>query len=65
MGDVAKYDKLRESSPVTPRGPRLDAARVLHHVRLRGLGRQAPFTDDMDRANFVALAEARALTAAT
>jgi hypothetical protein len=68
MGDVAKYDKLRESSPVTPRGPRLDAAGVLHHVRVRGLGRQALLTDDTDRADFVArlaaLAEAGALTAA-
>jgi len=35
---VAKYDKLREGSAVTPRGPRLDAADTLHHVMVRGLG---------------------------
>ena len=49
-----------------PRGPRLDAPGVLHHVMVRGLARQVIFTDDLDRADFVArlaaLAEAGSLT---
>ncbi len=37
-----------------PRGPRLDAPGVLHHVMARGLERRAIFRDDRDRADFVA-----------
>ena len=37
-----------------PRGPRLDAPGVLHHVMARGIMRQAIFPDDSDRNNFVA-----------
>lgn len=48
-----------------PRGPRLDAPGVLHHVMVRGLDRQVIFREDVDRAEFVArlasLAEAGAL----
>ena len=48
-----------------PRGPRLDAPGVLHHVMARGLDRQSIFRDDHDRDDFVrrlaALAEAGAL----
>lgn len=48
-----------------PRGPRLDAPGVLHHVMARGLDRQRIFRDDHDRDDFVrrltALAEAGAL----
>ena len=36
-----------------PRGPRLDAPGVLHHVMARGLDRQAIFRDDRDRDDFV------------
>ena len=36
-----------------PRGPRLDAPGVLHHVMVRGLDRQVIFRDDTDRAEFV------------
>jgi putative transposase len=47
-----------------PRGPRLDAPGVLHHVMARGLDRQFIFRDDRDRDDFVgrlaALAEAGA-----
>jgi REP element-mobilizing transposase RayT len=49
-----------------PRGPRLDAPGVLHHVMARGLDRQTIFRDDRDRDDFVRrlarLVEARALT---
>jgi len=49
-----------------PRGPRLDAPDVLHHVMARGLERHHIFRDDHDREDFVrrlaALAEAGALT---
>ena len=49
-----------------PRGPRLDAPGVLHHVMVRGLERRAIFRDDRDRADFVrrlaALAASGALT---
>jgi putative transposase len=38
---------------VMPRGPRLDAPGVLHHVMTRGLARRAIFRDDQDRADFV------------
>ena len=52
-------------SPAIPRGPRLDAPGVLHHVMVRGLDRQAIFRDEADRRDFVgrlaALAEAGAL----
>jgi len=48
-----------------PRGPRLDAPGVLHHVMGRGLDRQLIFRDDQDRDDFVrrlaGLAEARAV----
>ncbi len=48
-----------------PRGPRLDAPGVLHHVMVRGLERRALFRDDRDRADFVqrlaALAAAQAV----
>lgn len=37
-----------------PRGPRLDAPEVLHHVMARGLDRQLLFRDDRDRDDFVA-----------
>lgn len=36
-----------------PRGPRLDAPGVLHHVMARGISRQAIFHDDADRDDFV------------
>jgi len=36
-----------------PRGPRLDAPGVLHHVMARGISRQAIFRDDADRDDFV------------
>ena len=36
-----------------PRGPRLDAPGVLHHVMARGIIRQAIFRDDSDRNDFV------------
>ena len=49
-----------------PRGPRLDAPGVLHHVMVRGLERRAIFRDERDRADFVArvgaLAQAGAWT---
>jgi len=49
-----------------PRGPRLDASGVLHHIMIRGLERRRIFRDDQDRTDFVtrlgALAEAKALT---
>ncbi len=37
-----------------PRGPRLDAPGVLHHVMARGIMRQTIFRDDTDRNDFVA-----------
>jgi putative transposase len=36
-----------------PRGPRLDASGVWHHVMARGITRQPIFRDDTDRADFV------------
>jgi len=36
-----------------PRGPRLDAPGVLHHVMARGIERQLLFRDDQDRDDFV------------
>ncbi len=49
-----------------PRGPRLDAPGVLHHVMARGIERRAIFRDDTDRADFVrrlaALAQAGGIT---
>ena len=49
-----------------PRGPRLDAPGVLHHVMVRGIERCAIFRDDRDRADFVdrvaALAAAKGWT---
>ena len=37
-----------------PRGPRLDAPGVLHHVMVRGIERRPIFRDDQDRRDFVA-----------
>ncbi len=37
-----------------PRGPRLDAPGVLHHVMLRGIERRTIFRTDADRDDFVA-----------
>lgn len=49
-----------------PRGPRLDAPGVLHHVMARGLDRQRIFRDEQDREDFMArlgrLVESGALT---
>jgi putative transposase len=49
-----------------PRGPRLDAPGVLHHVMVRGIERRAIARDARDRADFVArvaaLATAQAWT---
>lgn len=36
-----------------PRGPRLDAPGILHHVMVRGIGRAAIFIDDVDREDFL------------
>ncbi len=36
-----------------PRGPRLDAPGVLHHVMVRGIERRALFRDDRDRDDFL------------
>ncbi len=36
-----------------PRGPRLDAPGVLHHVMMRGIERRAISRDERDRADFV------------
>lgn len=36
-----------------PRGPRIDALGVPHHVMARGLERHAIFRDDHDRQAFV------------
>ena len=48
-----------------PRGPRLDAPGVLHHVMVRGIERRPIFRDTQDRADFLArlaaLADAGAL----
>jgi len=43
-----------------PRGPRLDASGVLHHVMVRGIERRPIFVDDRDRADFVQRLAARA-----
>ena len=43
-----------------PRGPRLDAPGVLHHVMVRGIERRAIFREERDRADFVARAAALA-----
>jgi putative transposase len=40
-----------------PRGPRLDAPGVLHHVMVRGIERSAIFVDDIDRGDFIARLE--------
>jgi putative transposase len=37
-----------------PRGPRLDAPGVLHHVMVRGIERRAIFRDEVDQRDFVA-----------
>jgi REP element-mobilizing transposase RayT len=36
-----------------PRGPRLDAPGVVHHVRARGIERRKIFRDDVDREDFL------------
>ena len=36
-----------------PRGPRLDAPGILHHVMARGVDRHRLFRDDLDRNDFV------------
>lgn len=36
-----------------PRGPRLDAPGILHHVVVRGIERRPIFRDDRDRDDFV------------
>lgn len=43
-----------------PRGPRLDAPGVLHHVMARGIERRRIFWDDGDRDDFVVRVAARA-----
>ena len=49
-----------------PRGPRLDAPGLLHHVMVRGIERRAIFRDDRDRTDFLrrpaAMVEANVLT---
>ena len=49
-----------------PRGPRLDAPGVLHHVMVRGIERRTLFRDDRDRDDFLrrlaSLAERGAIT---
>ena len=49
-----------------PRGPRLDAPGVLHHVMVRGIERRPLFRDDRDRDDFLrrlgSLAESGTLT---
>jgi len=49
-----------------PRGPRLDAPGVLHHVMAWGIARQRIFQNDADREDFVQrmarLVETEALT---
>lgn len=49
-----------------PRGPRLDAPGVLHHVMARGIDREAIFRDNVDREDLLrrlsALVEERRLT---
>src|SRR4029450_4907372 len=47
-----------------PRGPRLDAPGVLHHIMARGIERQLLFRDDTDRDDFVRRLAALAETAA-
>jgi hypothetical protein len=43
---------------IMPRGPRLDAPGVIHHVMARGIERRQPFRDDVDREDFVARLDA-------
>ena len=47
-----------------PRGPRLDAPGILHHVMARGLDRQVIFRNDADRDDFVHRLAALAMAAA-
>ena len=64
LGDVA--GKFGYGNGAMPRGPRLDAPGVLHHVMARGIERHRIFQDDADREDFVQrlarVAEAEALT---
>src|SRR5437016_5729106 len=48
-----------------PRGPRLDAPGVLHHVIGRGIERRTIFRDDRDRADFLARLSTLAVDTAT
>jgi putative transposase len=48
-----------------PRGPRLDAPGVLHHVIARGIERREIFRDDTDRTDFLARLSALALETET
>lgn len=61
---LEKFDSVKIL--LMPRGPRLDAPGVLHHVMVRGIERRAIFRDDEDRTDFVTrlavVAEAGALT---
>jgi putative transposase len=43
--------------PGMPRGPRLDAPGILHHVMVRGIERTAIFVDDRDREDFLSRLE--------
>jgi len=52
MGDVALNVKLLYPMSM-PRGPRLDALGVLHHVMVRGIEGRPIFRDDRDRDDFV------------
>ena len=45
---------MSDTLPPMPRGPRLDAPNVLHHVMVRGIERRIIFRDDRDRGEFVA-----------
>jgi len=54
MRDVASCSLSVTLLLTMPRPARLDAPNTLHHVMMRGLERRAIFTDDVDRADFVA-----------
>ena len=34
-------------------GPRLDAPRTMHHLKVKGIGRTTIFRDDKDQAGFL------------
>ncbi len=52
-GDVATLVAFGYILQTMPRGPRLDAPGVCHHVMARGIERQWLFRDDQDRDDFV------------